>query len=313
MRIKSLFAFGLVSVLSACQSMPIKTADRSQGSGQSTVVSQDISEGSGAVDSAEVSNDEMSPPQMTNVQNRAGDGGVLIAYKFSGDRSMVPSGGCRLKLQNMTTSKTYFVSLKPTQMSAYKELPPGRYFGTRLSCKTTKIWNLDSLFADGFGVEAGKVSYVGKVMFEFDKGDLADFHHSSRAEGRNAFFTAQNTFVDDPKFISGFTKKPLTQEMVGTDTLEGFDVYAKGTNDPQGTLDPLMRKLNTCSKDVVKQDPLRFGDFKYIATYKDKKITNLDKEDDNHALSSDFMNCVENSMRAFHPNVAAGLEVQVRF
>src|SRR4051812_7283636 len=110
----------LVFALSSCNSMGVKTKDRNDSR---KVVSQDISQGAGSVDEAEVTNDQMNPPEMKVIQNKAGGGGVLIAYRIKGNRDMVPSNGCRLKLQNVSASKTVFVNIKADQASVYKELP----------------------------------------------------------------------------------------------------------------------------------------------------------------------------------------------
>lgn len=311
--IATVLAFTLL--LTSCDSMNRRnqTSDQNGGSASGKVVSSDISEGGGSVDTAEVANDQMDQPPMKIVQNKAGGGGVLIAYQISGNRQMVPTNGCRLKLQNVSTSKTVFVAIKADQQSVYKELPAGRYFGTRLSCKTTKIWNLDSLFANGFEVQDGKVSYVGRILFDFSKDDLTDFRHATRSESRTAFEEARNTFTDEPNYISGFTQKPLANDLNAAETLEAFDVYAKGTNNAESVLKPLLAKLTTCSKTAAKQDPLRYGDLKYVATYKANKFVNLEKQDDQHALSDDIVNCVENSLRSYAPSVVGALEVQARF
>src|SRR4051812_42390233 len=145
----SILSFIVVMAASGCESLGVKTQDRNTGNENQKVTSQDISQGSGAVDNSEAANEQVTQP-ITRVENKVGSGGVLIAYEFKGNRNMVPNNGCRLKLENVTNSKATFANLKVDQTSVYKELPPGRYFATRLSCQTTKIWNLDSLFNNGF-------------------------------------------------------------------------------------------------------------------------------------------------------------------
>ncbi len=290
-----------VLALAACQ-MPMKTVDRSGDSAAPPKVVVET-----------VAANEMRDPVAVPASSpaAAGSSAVLIAYEFQGDTSTLPTGGCRLKLENVRTRKDAFVALKADQMAVIKELEPGRYFGTRLSCGTTRIWNLDNLFGPGFDVVDGKVSYVGKVIFEMSRTDMTGFRQASRVESRNVLREIQDLATGE--IVSGFTLKTITPRMWEGDGPEAFDVFAKGTSEPGKTLDGLMSKLKRCSFRAAKDDPLRLGHLNYIAKYKGGAFAEMTEKTDSNSFSENFTTCVDNSLRTFQPPVANDLEVRVAF
>ncbi len=257
-----------------------------------------------------------SPLQKTDVPSPSG---VLLAYEMLGDLQTVPAGGCRLKLENIRTRKEVFVSLKKDNAAVYKELEPGRYFGTRMSCSTTGIWNLENLFGLGFDVEAGKVSYLGKVVFEFAKGELGSFRQGTRKANHEALNGALESVppADRGAIVSGYSRRPIFAAATGADGPEGFDVYAKGLEDPNINLSDLMSRLKRCATDDAKDDPVRFGHLQYVAIYRGGVFTEMKESasetSEAHALNRNFLICVDNSLRTFKPLAKNEVEVRVRF
>lgn len=317
-----LIVFSLV--LAACQ-MPVKTTERerpSSAAASSRVQSEDIGgdvggaisgAGDSEVESASVGGAVSATPSVSDSLAAAGQGatGVLIAYEFRGDATAVPGGGCRLKLENVRTRRNVFVSLKVDQRVVFKELEPGRYFATRLSCGALRIWNMDNLFGPGFDVVEGKLSYVGKVNFEMTRKDLNGFRQAPRAESRAALAAVRDAVAGE--MVSAYTLRPIDSEMLLADGPESFDVFAKGTSAPDQTLADLMSRLKRCASNAAKDDPLRLGHLTYVAKYNAGNFTEMAEKRDAHALSENFTTCVDNSLRTFKPPVASGLEVRVAY
>ncbi|MES2964127.1 MAG: hypothetical protein V4760_09580, partial [Bdellovibrionota bacterium] len=107
--------------------------------------------------------------------NRGADeaAGVLVAYDFTGDGA-IKKGECRWRVINETSKKSYFITLDVTHGSAYAPLEPGTYKTAKLGCGLTKVWDLDDTFAGGFKVQEGSASYLGKLSFVFEAGDLSE-------------------------------------------------------------------------------------------------------------------------------------------
>ncbi len=270
-------------------------------------------------DSRQVAADSKSAASMPAKAPFVSAAGVLLAYEMIGDLQTVPAGGCRLKLENLKARKEVFVSLKKDTTVIYKELEPGRYFGTRLSCSTTGIWNLENLFGLGFDVEAGKVSYLGKVVFDFAKGELSSFKQGTRQESQNALSAAIESLPsgDAGALVSAYSRRPIVASSIGSEGAEGFDVYAKGLNNPDTTLSDLMSRLKRCAVDDAKDDPIRLGHIQYVATYRAGVFADMKEAASEtaptHALRRSFLICVDNSLRTFKPPAKNDVEVRVRF
>lgn len=295
--------------LSACQSMRAREHESPERSG--TAVSDEAK----AVETKSESKSDAKSESSPVASQVGGSAGLLLAVTMTGDLTTVPPGGCRLKLENVRTNKTVYVPLRKDSEVVFKELEPGRYFGTRLSCATTKIWNLENLFGLGFDIQPGKASYVGKVVFEFKNGDLAVFRHAPRLESQKVLNTAQAAVPAELRdsLISGFTQKPIGAAVMESEGPESFDVYAKGTDSPDVALADLLGRLRHCATLDAKEDPLRLGHFTYVAKYKGKAFSAMKESRGAHVLSDHFVACVENSLRAFQPPTAGELEARVRF
>ncbi|MCM2281011.1 MAG: hypothetical protein NDI61_04105 [Bdellovibrionaceae bacterium] len=322
-----LVLFVLFNALVACQ-MPVKTAHReglgsNAASGAATtgpqVTSQDLLKdakaapgASGKTLEATVAPEAAQKPQVYVSGKKGADSGLLLAYEFTGDVSRIPKGGCRLKMENIRTHKDAFVALKADQMAVFKGLEPGRYFATRLSCGTTRIWNLDNLFGPGVDIVDDKVSYVGKVIFDFaETGELKSFRQAARLDSQKTFNDIRD--IVSVEIISGFSMRPITPVMAMTEGPESFDVFAKGTAEAEKTLASLMDQLKRCAARGAKEDPLRLGHFVYVAKYKAGAFTEMKEKTETHALLETFTTCVDNALRTFQPPVPAELEVRVAY
>lgn len=304
----------VAGTFASCQ-MPVKTTDRERPQSATPVV---VSEEAQPIDANTAAgkparampNIEKDPEKVADTGAR-GTSGVLIAYEFKGDLATVPAAGCRLRLENVRTNKHTFVALKADQMAVFKELDTGRYFATRLSCGAMRIWNLDNLFGPGFDVTEGRVSYVGKVIFEMAKRNLSGFRQASRNESRETLREIQD-IVSSP-IVSGFTLRPIDSEMLTGEGRESFDVFAKGTSEPDKTLSDLMSKLKRCGFNNSKEDPLRLGKLTYVAKYQGGTFAEMAEKKDNNSFSENFTTCVDNSLRTFRPPLTGELEVRVAF
>jgi hypothetical protein len=240
---------------------------------------------------------------------------ILMNYEFAGDPTLVRTGGCSLKLSNVTENKQYTLNLKKDEKTVFAELPPGRYFGHRLTCTLTKLYDLESLFGLGFVIEPDHVSYVGKVIFEFTKDDLKLYKYAPRTDSHTSLKQTLDHIspVVQTNLISGFTGKPITPEMIRNESLENFRVVAKGTNEAERVLSDLVTRLNNCNTSAIKQDPLRIGHLEYIAVYKSGQFVRMQSQVESSALSDNFKLCIDNSLRSFAPPIKSDLEVKTVF
>jgi hypothetical protein len=244
-----------------------------------------------------------------------GAGAVLMVVEFHGLDLGAEDAICRWRMVNTENGKNFFVNMKADQTNVFAQLDPGTYKTNRLGCGVSRVWDIEDAFKEGFRVEPGLVSYVGKVIFEFQKGELQLVRKTSRRESAEAFGPAMDsTAAAGLPAISGFTGKPLDRQMVDiADTKDGFDVVAKGVDNPQKTLQPLLSHLSTCAKEETSADPIRFGRLDYTAVYKEGRFSEMKDRQEKNAFSDRLRSCVERGIMAFHPTRKNDIEVRVRY
>ena len=253
--------------------------------------------------------------------SRATNGGsaVLVVAEFHGLAESDSEIRCRWRITNRDTGKSYFLNLEPGKPNVFITADPGTYKTGRLGCGISRVWEVTDVFKDGFKVDSGHVSYLGKLTLNFKEGDLDVIHEASRAESAKSFLSAIAAVNGSTKgaplaAISAFTEKPLDQSMIsGTEASEGFNVFAKGIDDPNRTLNPLIANLQTCSRSEAATDPLRFGRLEYIAAYKDGRFSEMKERQEANAFSDHLRSCVERGIMAFHPPQKNDVEVRVRY
>lgn len=245
----------------------------------------------------------------------ASGSGVLLGYEFIGGKDIVGPGGCRLRVENLNTKKDQFLTLKADALGVFAPLDPGLYTTRRIGCGVSRVWNIDDLFAEGFRVEPGKVSYIGKVYFMFSQGEMNSVRKGTRLESAESLSATLGLLSKGGReaLISGFTGRPLTREMIEGERREGFDVFAQGTARAQDLLEPLLARLKRCGTEAAQQDPLRFGQLEIVASYRQGKFVDFPSRRETDALSADFKSCIDASLREFQPSAGSDLQVRVRF
>lgn len=237
------------------------------------------------------------------------DSGVLVAYEFTGDGA-IKKGECRWRMINEETKKSYFLTLKVDQGSAYSPLEPGTYKTAKLGCGLTKVWDLDDTFSGGFKVQAGSASYLGKLTFLFEKGDLAEVKKGSRSESADAFGMAADTVPSGMPVVSAFTLAPVDRSVAADGAgSRGFDIKAKGIQGP--ILDELGTQLKGCG--TADKDTLRMGSLDYVATYKAGKFVEFKSRKDSGSFSTELRKCVSDTMSGFIPDAKGPVEIRVGY
>jgi len=247
---------------------------------------------------------------------RTGKGGaVLLIAEVKHTDDGNPDLVCRWRMINQESGRSFFLDVKAGSPRVYTQLDPGTYKAGRLGCGIARVWDIDDVFKEGFRVEDGLVSYLGKLVFEFKKNELDTVRKASRTESAKAFVSAlSSTPAANQGVISGFTGRRIERGMVeGSGAQEGFDVYAKGTGEANQLLEPLVNHLRNCAKDSSAQDPLRFGRLEYVAVYKDGRFNEMKARNDSNGFSDKLRSCVERGMMAFHPTAKNEIEVRVRY
>ena len=235
--------------------------------------------------------------------------GVLVAYGFQGDGA-IKSGQCRWRVINQETKKSYFITLDAGQTSAFAPLEPGTYDTAKLGCGLTKVWDLEGTFAGGFKVQAGSASYLGKVTFMFEKGDLTEVKKGSRSESAEAFAQAADTVPGGMPVVSAFTLAPVDRAVAADGAVtRGFDIKAKGIQGP--ILDELAEQLKGCGN--ADRDTLRMGSLDYTATYKGGKFVEFTNRKDSGSFSSELRQCVSDTMTGFLPPAKGPVEIRVGY
>jgi hypothetical protein len=229
------------------------------------------------------------------------DSGVVLAYEFiteNGDH-LSDEGTCRLRLVETNTRKSYFLQLDKMKTAAYAALPPGHYETVRLGCGITKTWDVGDIFKGGLQVQAGSVSYAGKVSFVFKRNQLQVVERASRKMHASGYSDAVVVVPQGLRIVSAFNLVPLTEEMASEGAnASGFDVNARGlASGPQ--LNALLGQLRQC--EPKSKDPLQFGRLDYTAQYKAGRFTDFTSKKDANAFNDQFRSCVQDTLTAFRP------------
>ncbi len=245
-----------------------------------------------------------------------GPGAVLLVAEIKQVEKIDPNFECRWRVIQQETGKSYFITLNASNPQVFTQLETGSYKTGRLGCGISRVWDVDDVFKEGFRVENGAVSYLGKLVFEFKKGELDTVRKASRVESARAFAAAMNaTPASVMPAISGFTGRKIEPSMVdsGESLRNGFDVYAKGFDDVGKQLESLVTHLKTCEQEESVSDHLRFGRLEYVALYKDGRFNEMKTRKETNGFSDKLRSCVERGMMAFHPAGKTELEVRVRY
>jgi hypothetical protein len=238
--------------------------------------------------------------------------GVLMAYALRGGTDVVSGEGCRLRVENLTTKKHYFLTIKPRTSAVFSPLEPGSYSMRRLGCGLTKVWDVSDVAS--FKVAEGKVSYLGKFAFLFGADDLGEIKKVSRLENAEALVSAleQVPAASRESLVSGYTEKPITPSMREGDLRDGFDLFAQGTADAAEVLAPLSDRLKACATEASRTDPLRIGALKLVTVYKDGHFVEFKEKGGENAMADGFIACIERAHREFAPSEKGNLEIRTR-
>lgn len=243
-----------------------------------------------------------------------GTGLALLALNI---RGMDGSGRtCRWRMINKETGKSYFINIDLGAQHVLAQLDPGEYEASRFGCGIGRVWNLDETFEGGFQVEEGKISYLGKLIFEFEGGELENIRRASRADSAMAFLQATEAErVENWPAISAFTGKAIDRSMVeNAEYRDGFDVHARGISNPSKVLAPLIADLKSCVQREGGIDPLRFGYLEYTALYRDGRFSEMKDRIEANGFSDRLRACVERGIMALHLSEKnREVEVRVRY
>ena len=235
--------------------------------------------------------------------------GVLLSYEFTGDGA-IKGGECRWRVINQDTKKSYFLTLDTEKTSAFAPLAPGTYKTAKLGCGLTKVWDLDDTFgAQGFKVQPGSASYLGKVNFVFVTGDLAEVKKGSRSDSADAFSAASENVPNGMPVVSAFTLAPVDRGIATEASSHGFDIHAQGLQGP--ILDELATQLKGCSTND--HDSLKMGHLDYTASYKAGKFVEFKNQKDSGSFSSELRKCVSDTMTGFLPTSKGAVEIHVAY
>ena len=249
-------------------------------------------------------------------RSTSGDGGLLVVTEFRGrDAAGLKDTSCRWRMINKDSGKSFFVTLAPESPASFASLPSGTYLTGRLGCGINKVWDLDKIFKDGFTVEAGRVSYIGKLTFEFQGKQMKEVKKGTRTESAQALASAITSVpTGSGDLVSGFTQRPITAAMYqGIATSEGFDIQAAGLKNAASVLEALARNLKTCANTETAADPLRIGRIEYVGLYRQGRFNEMKNRTDENAFSDRMRACVEQGMMKFQSADKGEFEIRVRY
>ena len=248
---------------------------------------------------------------VASAKGNHGSGGVLLVTEFQNlDQSGIDeSTVCRWRVIDTDTGSSAFIPVRPNDANTFVHLEPGKYKTARLGCGIGHVWDLEGVFKNGFEVQSGHVSYLGKVFFVFKGHDLDSVKTASRTESAQAFESAQSVIPSEGMdVISGFTGGTINRNVAG-ENHDGFQVVGKGI-ETQG-LQPLLTNLQGCAKST--KDPMKIGTLQYVAVYREGRFSEmLDRKVDT-SLSDDLRSCVERDMMSFHPVQKTEVQVNVKY
>jgi hypothetical protein len=249
---------------------------------------------------------------------QGGATGVLLT---SVNVNKVNDGGeCRLRLENTSTRKSYFVSLHSDQ-AVYADVEAGHYQLRRIGCGFSKVWDLSNLLPEGFQIAGGTVGFLGKIIFVFElneksgKSELSQVKFASRIENARALDLALEKVPEDQKnsLVSAYTGRPISIAMRNNETQNGFDVLGQGLRSGTAPLQPLLESLKSCATIANKTDPLQLGTLKVVAKYSSRHFVAIEEASGENALSETFVSCVRKSHERFTPTVAGDLKIKTQF
>ena len=244
-------------------------------------------------------------------------GGVLLVAEFQGiEEDELADMSCRWRVIQEESGKSFFIPIKPSEPASFAALEPGRYRTGNMGCGLARVWDLDDVFKQGFLVEEGRASYLGKLIFAFEGSRSLDtVKKATRVESASALSSGRAALPNpNMEIVSGFTGRKIDMAIVDSGNLrEGFDVRATGISTGVRALDPLVASLKTCANEETARDPLRFGQLEYVAIYRKGRFSEMKDRQESNALSDRLRSCVERGIMAFHPAASSEIEVRVKY
>lgn len=244
-------------------------------------------------------------------KNYALDGGVLLALEAIDAN---PETVCRLRFVGEDSQggfRNRMMTIKLGDVGGFVALEPGHYDLVRMGCGISYVWDLSGVYANGFDVVDGNVSYLGKLVLHFEDGELSEVSKASRGDSATALAKASVFVPDVQPIVSAFTGEVVTREM-RAQTLSasgGFRVNASGL--ASESLTPLLSRLEACDAQGAKLDPLRLGRLEYTASYKSGAFNDFKDRRDLNTFSNEFKSCVADSLATFRPPRGAAIDIQV--
>ena len=248
--------------------------------------------------------------------SKDGTGGVLFSVEFKDRQAAgLADTNCRWRMINKSTSQSYFVEMPATATSFFGQLPPGTYGTGRLGCGIKRVWDLDHVFNGDFKIQEGKVSYLGKLIFDFQGSVLREVRKGSRSESAQALRGALNIVPQGAgELISGFTGRTIAPGMYQSlESQEGFDIQAEGLKNAAAALEPMAKTLKGCANTESPSDPLRMGHLEYVMLYKQGKFNQTRERHDENTFSDRFRTCVEHGAMSFQARDKSDFTVKIRY
>lgn len=245
--------------------------------------------------------------------------GLFIQYAF--DRAYRAPTSCTLTFVERTSGREVSISLLFEEKETWTAVPPGFYAAGRVTCAGGRVLKTGSLYENGVRVDAGKLSYIGRLTIAIASDGTPSVLPSRRREAASALKASAGRFasVEMARFQSGFTGKRIDLEMLDVVPPETYELHyqlvasgqavAVGRRfDPQ----PMRAALSACVDAERSLDPFGIGGMSAHADYLTGAPIKIWLSGAN-SRSDAFTACVQKALRAKRGLDASPAAVNFRY
>lgn len=240
---------------------------------------------------------------------------LLLNYELSYQNEIKENNPCSVLFKHLDSGIIYSIPLHSDKTVVQVEAPYGHYQVTELACTKSKSWSLDHWGINGITVFPGKVNYLGRFVFQLSKNK--DVHEleifkGDREQTRKSLIQTARSHSSEwlNRVVSAYNGKLLSKNYLTDERnyLRGSVSHIVGKKVHLNSMD-----FDTCEKSEFKINPTPLGILSYNAEYQGNRLIKLERSADLNTFTDSYINCIENSLREFHPAYAGKVKYNVNF
>ncbi|MBL7716975.1 MAG: hypothetical protein JNL01_16040 [Bdellovibrionales bacterium] len=225
---------------------------------------------------------------------------------------------CQIRIKNLdhSSAQPLEFALPVKSVPILVEAAEGNYRFENLYCDGLGTWNLDEILKEPMKLQAGKVSVLSMVKFEFSH---AQSNFSiQKAQKRENFQAVQSAVkkmsqLKRKNLYNPYIDKEWSVEVLAGNPEQKFKVSVKKEGESSAKAELLIQRLDRCEDSEIAKNPLLLTYWNVKASYESSKLLTQKSDPKLHTGSEIFENCIDSAIQDFAPATESKVEIEVQF